>query len=415
MSIAIFEDKRIILGVTGSIACYKAIDLASSLTRAGAQVDVIMTEASERFVAPLSFRSVTGRKVYADMWSLDDHVQHVNLGEAANIFVIAPATAHTIAKIAIGLADNLLTVTALASRCPLMLAPAMDAGMYTHPATQANVTTLAERGVHFVGPVEGRMASGLMGIGRMVEPEELMGSIRYRLGREGLLRGKKVLVTAGPTREAIDPVRFLSNHSSGKQGYALAQAALDMGADVTLVSGPVKISNPVGSTLRCVTTADEMKEAVLGEMADTDVLLMAAAVADFRPESKQDQKIKKKRAEDGGLDVSWVSNPDILERVKEHREKSGRPRITLGFAAETENLLENAKEKLDKKNLDFIAVNDVGASDRGFGSDQNQVVLIGSDGRIIEMPLQSKSGIADSIMGVVAEALFSNTGIDDNG
>lgn len=415
MGTSVFEDKRIILGITGSIASYKAVDLASSLTKVGAKVDVIMTEASERFITPLSFRSVTGRKVFSDMWSLEDHVQHVNLGEAADIFVIAPATAHTIAKIAAGLADNLLTVTALASRCPLVVAPAMDAGMYTSLATQANVKTLLERGVQFIGPVEGRMASGLMGIGRMVEPAELMGSIRYQLGREGPLKGKKVLVTAGPTREAIDPVRFLSNYSSGKQGYALAQAALDLGANVTLVSGPVKIKCPVGITLSSITSAEEMSHVVLGEIVDTDILLMAAAVADFRPSSLRDHKFKKNQADDDGLDISWVSNPDILGQVKEQRGESGRPTITLGFAAETENLLENAKEKLEQKRLDFIAVNDVGAADRGFDSDQNEVVLVGSDGRMIEIPLQSKSGVADSIMGIVTEALFADLGKKDNG
>jgi phosphopantothenoylcysteine decarboxylase/phosphopantothenate--cysteine ligase len=415
MGTSVFEDKRIILGITGSIASYKAVDLASSLTKVGAKVDVIMTEASERFITPLSFRSVTGRKVISDMWSLEDHVQHVNLGEAADIFVIAPATAHTIAKIAAGLADNLLTVTALASRCPLVVAPAMDAGMYTSLATQANVKTLLERGVQFIGPVEGRMASGLMGIGRMVEPAELMGSIRYQLGREGPLKGKKVLVTAGPTREAIDPVRFLSNYSSGKQGYALAQAALDLGANVTLVSGPVKIKCPVGITLSSITSAEEMSHVVLGEIVDTDILLMAAAVADFRPSSLRDHKFKKNQADDDGLDISWVSNPDILGQVKEQRGESGRPTITLGFAAETENLLENAKEKLEQKKLDFIAVNDVGAADRGFDSDQNEVVLVGSDGRMIEIPLQSKSGVADSIMGIVTEALFADLGKKDNG
>jgi phosphopantothenoylcysteine decarboxylase/phosphopantothenate--cysteine ligase len=349
------------------------------------------------------------------MWSLDDHVQHVNLGESADIFVIAPVTAHTMAKIAGGLADNLLTVTALAIRCPVLLAPAMDAGMYTNPATQANVTTLLERGVHIAGPVEGRMASGLTGLGRMVEPAELLGSIRFRLGQDGLLKGKKVLVTAGPTRELIDPVRFLSNHSSGKQGYALAQAALDLGANVTLISGPVQIECPFGANLKSVTSASEMNEAVLGELTDTDVLLMAAAVADFRPESKLDQKIKKNRAEDVGFDISWVNNPDILEQVKERRERTGRPTITLGFAAETENFIENAKEKLDQKKLDFIAVNDVGSSDRGFGVDRNQVALIGSDGHIMEIPLQSKSAVSDSILRVVAEALISRIGTETNG
>jgi len=405
MNITVFRDKRIILGITGSIACYKSVDLASKLTQAGARVDVIMTEAAKRFITPLSLRSVTGRAVYSDMWSLDDHVQHVGLGERADLFVIAPATAHTIAKMASGLADNLLTVTYLAARCPILVAPAMDGGMYSNPATQANILLLEERGLRIVGPVEGRMASGLVGMGRMAEPGALIGHIRQELGRSGPLKGRRVVVTAGPTREPLDPVRFLSNYSSGKQGYALAQAAVDAGADVTLVSGPVHLKCPIGAALRQVTTAVEMGEAVLEEVAEADVLLMVAAVADYRPAKTLSQKMKKSQTAKTGLDLPLTSNPDILELVKVQRGESGWPRVTLGFAAETENLLENSQEKLVRKDLDIIVINDVSAPDAGFKVDTNQVVLMRSDGRMIKVPLQSKSAVAEEIIRVIVEIL----------
>lgn len=405
MDITIFQGKRILLGITGSIACYKSVDLASKLTQNGALVDVIMTEAASRFIAPLSLQSVTGREVYSDMWSLDDHIQHVNLGEGADIFVIAPSTAHTMAKIAHGLADNLLTITALAARCPILIAPAMDVGMYTNPATQANVDTLKERGLLFAGPAEGRMASGLSGLGRMLEPMEIMGHIRRALSSDGPLKGRKVIVTAGPTREALDPVRFLSNRSSGRQGYALSQAALDAGAEVTLISGPVQLNSPIGARMIQVNTAVEMSVAVLKEVADADVLLMAAAVSDFRPAELGKQKIKKAQALSGDLGLPLIGNPDILEQVKAQKAKTGHPLISLGFAAETENLMEHGREKLVRKTLDFIAINDVGSTDGGFSVDTNRIILIGSDGRLMNMPLQSKSAIAEEIIRVIVEAL----------
>lgn len=405
MDITIFQEKRILLGITGSIACYKSVDLASKLTQNGALVDVIMTEAASRFIAPLSLQSVTGREVYSDMWSLDDHIQHVNLGEGADIFVIAPSTAHTMAKIAHGLADNLLTITALAARCPILIAPAMDVGMYTNPATQANVDTLKERGLLFAGPAEGRMASGLSGLGRMLEPMEIMGHIRRALSSDGPLKGRKVIVTAGPTREALDPVRFLSNRSSGRQGYALSQAALDAGAEVTLISGPVQLNSPIGARMIQVNTAVEMSVAVLKEVADADVLLMAAAVSDFRPAELGKQKIKKAQALSGDLGLPLIGNPDILEQVKAQKAKTGHPLISLGFAAETENLMEHGREKLVRKTLDFIAINDVGSTDGGFSVDTNRIILIGSDGRLMNMPLQSKSAIAEEIIRVIVEAL----------
>ncbi len=293
--ITLFADKRLLLGVTGSIAAYKAADLASQLTQAGALVDVILTESATHFVTPLTFQSVTGRPAHTDLWaaSAEAHIAHVALAEQADLLVIAPATADIIARLAHGLADDLLTVTALAARCPVLLAPAMDGGMYAHPATQANLKTLAERGVVLLGPAEGRMASGLMGRGRLLEPEELFGHVRLALAQGGSLSGRRVVVSAGGTQEPIDPVRFISNRSSGKQGYALAQAALDRGALVTLVSGPSALAAPAGAQLVPVETAQEMAQAVLTASADADVLLMAAAVADFRPAHAAEQKIKK--------------------------------------------------------------------------------------------------------------------------
>jgi len=403
--ITVFKDRRILLGVTGSIAAYKSVDLASKLTQAGALVDVILTESAARFVTPLAFRSVTGRPVYDDMWSLDDHVRHVGLGEAANLFLIAPATANTIAKLAYGLADNLLTLTALAARGPVMLAPAMDGGMYDHPATQANLATLRERGVLIAGPAEGRMASGLNGLGRMLEPADLLGEARQVLARDGVLRGRRVVVTTGPTREALDPVRYISNRSTGKQGIAVAQAALDAGAEVTLIAGPVAEAAPYGARLIAVETTQQMGEAVLSCVGQADALLMVAAVADFRPESVSDRKIKKTESADWGLAIGLEKTLDILSAVKEQRDRTGFPRVVLGFAAETHNAFEYGRDKLLRKGLNFIAVNDVTADGAGFAVDTNRVVLLSSAGVVESMPLQSKTAVAERLIHHVAGAL----------
>jgi phosphopantothenoylcysteine decarboxylase / phosphopantothenate---cysteine ligase len=402
MPITILEKKRIILAVTGSIACYKAVDLASKLAQAGAEVDVIMTEAAQRFVTPLAFRSITGRPVYSDMWSLAEHVQHVQLGETADLMLIAPASAHTMAKLAHGLADNLLTVTALAARGPLLLAPAMDGGMYRHPATQANLHLLQERGAHVVGPAEGRMASGMVGLGRMVEPDELVGRIRLVLARQGVWHGRHVVITAGPTQEPLDPVRYLTNRSSGKQGLALAQAALDAGAEVTLITGPINTAPPIGARHVPVATAQEMCAAVLAAVKQADVLMMAAAVADYRPASTAPQKIKKSKEGQGALTIELAQNPDILAAVKEQKAATGYPRLTVGFAAETENALANGRDKLRRKGLDFIAVNDVSAADAGFAVDTNRIMLLSATGEVSEMPLQSKTAVAEKIVSRVA-------------
>ena len=402
--ITLLQDKKIALGVTGSIACYKSIDLASKLTQAGALVDTIMTGSAQRFVTPLAFRSVTGRPVFTDMWSLEEHIQHVSLGETADLLAIVPTTAHTLAKMAQGLADNLLLVTALAARCPVLVAPAMDGGMYEHAATQANVSLLGQRGVIFVGPAEGRMASGLIGLGRLPEPAELLGHIRLALGHDGMLAGCHVVVTTGPTREPMDPVRFISNRSTGKQGLAMAQAALDAGAHVTLVHGPIGEPMPVGVKQVPVETTQQMGDAVLEAVRDADALFMVAAVADFRPDQSSDKKIKKTDEQWGraiGLEVTL----DILDAVKRQREKIGYPRVALGFAAETHNAFEYGREKLLRKGLDFIAVNDVMAEGAGFEVDTNKVLLLSSAGVVEELPLQSKAAVAERLIYHVAQAL----------
>jgi phosphopantothenoylcysteine decarboxylase/phosphopantothenate--cysteine ligase len=401
-----FADKHIVLGVTGSIAAYKAADLASKLTQQGVLVDVVLTSSAEKFVTPLTFQSVTGRRAYtdADLWGGEAHVLHVGMGHSADLLVIAPCTANTFAKLAHGIADNLLAVTALAAACPVLVAPAMDGGMYSHPATQDNVRILKERGVLFVGPAEGHLASGLSGVGRMVEPAEVLGYIRLALGRNGPLAGRKVVVTAGGTQEPVDPVRVLTNRSSGKQGFALAQAALDLGADVVLIVTPTTsgLAEPVGARVVRVTTAKEMLAAVLAESADADLLLMAAAVADFAVTQAAPDKLKKR---DGIPQIQLELAPDVLAEVAGLKGKKGRPRVTVGFAAESRDLLENANAKLSSKKLDIIAANDISAPDAGFGADTNRVTLLFADGRREELPLSSKSEIADIIVARAASLL----------
>lgn len=402
----VLENKRIILGVTGSIAAYKTVALASSLTKAGALVDVILTDAASKLVAPITFSSVTGRMAYVDedLWKVDDHVLHIELGENNDVLLIAPATANTIAKMAHGMADNLLTLTALASRTAPLIAPAMDGGMYSHPATQENLDLLEKREVEIWGPAAGHLASGLSGKGRMLEPDQLLGHLRCWLGRNGILKGKKVVITAGGTQEPIDPVRVIGNKSSGKQGFAIAQAALDQGADVILISAPVTLAEPIGVNLIPVKTANEMAEAVFSESSDADLLIMAAAVADYKPTRNADHKIKK---DQGGLDVIHLERTvDILKEVANIREKKKNgPAVVIGFAAETENLLENAKSKLENKKLDLIAANDVSRQDRGIGSDKNQVILIWKDGQVRELPVMEKSDISDELIQEAAKLL----------
>jgi len=401
---SILSGKRILLGVTGSIAAYKAADLASKLTQAGAQVDVLLSASAEKFVTPLTFQSVTGRRAFtdADLWGSEAHVLHVGLGHTADLLVVAPCTANTLAKLAHGQADTLLTVTALAAACPLIVAPAMDGGMYDHPATQQNLETLRKRGVYLIEPAEGHLASGLTGKGRLPETPELIGHIRLVLGRRGLLAGKRVLVTAGGTQEPLDPVRVLTNRSSGKQGYALAQAAIDAGAQVTLVTTPTALTPPIGAEVIRVETARQMRDAVLEAFPACDALLMAAAVADFRPKRVAENKIKK----EGGIpQIELEATEDILKAAAGLRSEGKRKQVVVGFAAESQSLLENAANKLQSKKLDLIAANDISASDAGFSVETNRITLLFADGRRESLSLMSKSEAAEIIVERVAALL----------
>jgi phosphopantothenoylcysteine decarboxylase/phosphopantothenate--cysteine ligase len=398
-NIPLFHNKKIVLGVCGGIAAYKVADLASKLTQAGAQVDVILTESATKFVGPVTFAAVTGRAALtdADLWRHDQHVPHVQLGEKADLLIIAPATANTIAKLAHGQADNLLTVTALAARGPIILVPAMDGGMWSNAATQANIATLRERGFHILGPAQGRMASGLIGEGRMAEPIDILGCARVVLGAKGQLAGRKIVVSAGGTHEAIDPVRFIGNRSSGKQGFAIAQAAIDRGAEVTLVVGAAALLTPYGAQRIDVESAQEMCEAVLAACHDADALIMAAAVADFQAETKAEQKIKKTR-DTVELDIHLKRTPDILQAVKAQKETTGKPRVAIGFAAETQNLIDHALAKLESKGLDLVVANDVAAKDAGFAVDNNRVTLLDAGGGVEPLALMSKAQVAERVL-----------------
>jgi phosphopantothenoylcysteine decarboxylase / phosphopantothenate---cysteine ligase len=392
---SIFSNKHILLGITGSIAAYKAADLASKLTQSGALVDGILTPSAEKFISPLTIQSVTGRRVFTDseLWGGEAHVLHVGLGHSADLLVIAPCTANTIGKLAHGLADNLLTITALAMRSSILIAPAMDEGMFEHPATQENVRILSGGGIRFAGPDEGHMASGLTGRGRMVEPAVLLGHIRLALGAGGRLNGKKIVVTAGGTQENIDPVRMLTNKSSGKQGYALAQAALDAGGSVILVSAPTGLIPPVGARTIPVQTAQEMLEVVLAESAEADALVMAAAVADFRPKKIAENKLKKR---DGIPQIELETTPDILLAVASLGSR--KPGVVIGFAAESQDLLSNAKTKINSKKLDMLVANDISAPDAGFSIDTNRVTLLFPNEKQETLPLMNKSEVADAII-----------------
>ena len=394
--IALLQNKCIILGVCGSIAVYKAVDLTSKLTQAGALVDVVMTAAAQRFVSPLSFQALSGRPVYSDLWETDaggglpTHIAHVGLAESADLLLIAPATANTIGKLAHGLADDLLSLIALAARCPIAIAPAMDGGMYESPALRDNLEILRGRSVHLLEPEMGRFASGMVGLGRLPETATLIGQVRRILGAGGELAGQKLVITAGGTREALDPVRFITNRSSGKQGYAIAQAALDAGAEVALISAAQHLAAPVGAQLVAVDSAEAMHAAVLEHVADAAALIMAAAVADYQPLDISQQKIKKANDE---LTLPLTRTPDILMAVKQQREETGYPMIVVGFAAESQNLVENAAGKLQRKGLDLLVANDITAGDAGFAVDDNRVLVLDMDGGLHAIEKTSKASI----------------------
>jgi len=383
-------DKHVVLGVTGSIACYKALDLASKLMQAGALVDIIMSYGATQFITPLAFRSLTHRVVVTDTFDPDSEysVEHVALAHQADVIVVAPATVHCIAKLALGLADDPLTTTIVAAKCPLVVAPAMDGNMFDHPATQANLATLKERGAVIAGPGIGRLASGLSGVGRLLETPELLGHISYAMGKDGDLAGRTVVVSAGGTMEPIDPVRVITNHSSGKMGYALAEAARDRGADVVLVTAPTSLADPALVKVVQVRTAEEMGQAIQEHVTKADALVMAAAVADYRPTETAGQKIKKS---DDDLNISLAKTTDILKSAKGNF-------VRVGFAAESQNLVENAKAKVGSKNLDLIAANDITAEGSGFGSDTNKVTLIDRDLAVEELPLLSKYEVSNQIL-----------------
>ena len=397
--------KTIVLGVTGSIAAYKAAYIASQLTQAGAKVNVVMTKAATEFVTPLTFRAVTGRPVVTEMFSLSSEfsIEHVSLAEAAEIVVIAPATANIIAKLATGLADDMLCCTVLATNAPVLVAPAMEANMYANPITQDNLSKLKARNFIVVEPASGRLASGKEGLGRLADINDIMGTICQVLGEHGDLAGKHTVITAGGTQEPIDPVRYITNRSSGKMGYALAEAARDRGSEVTLITAPTSLIKPKGVDVVNVTTAEEMCQTVEGIAPKADVLIMAAAVADYRSVSKSEDKIKKQEA---GLTLELELTPDILCKVEGNF-------VRVGFAAESSDLVKNAKQKLQQKNLDLIVANDITASDSGFGADSNRVTIIDREGRADSLPLLPKREVADKVLDKVMELLAGKNGKDN--
>lgn len=411
-------NRRIIVGICGGIASYKAVELVSQLQQAGALVDVIMTEHAEDFVRSLTFATMSHRRVYADLWEPSGQAAetHIALAEQAELLVILPATANTIAKLANGIADNMLTAVALATRAPLLLAPAMYQNMYMHPATQANLALLRQRGAFIVEPLVGRLASGAVGLGRLPETATLLGAISMVLGRDGDLAGRRVVVTAGGTREPIDPVRYIGNRSSGKMGYALATEARDRGATVILISGPVVLGAPYGVELRAVETTMQMRDAVHIAVVDADVLVMSAAVADFRAATPAAQKLKKGRGgfDDGdGFSLRLARNPDILEELANTSERqtgnsgSRRHLVRVGFAAETNDLIANARAKLVGKRLDLLVANDVSRPDSGFGTETNKALLFHTNGTMEDLPVMPKTDLAAAIWDRVVSLLHA--------
>jgi phosphopantothenoylcysteine decarboxylase/phosphopantothenate--cysteine ligase len=385
--------KKIVLGVTGGIAAYKAVEIVSRLRKEGHEVRVIMTKAAAKFVTPLTFREISGNEVAADMWQEAKtwNVEHIALANWADLFLLAPATANIIGKIANGIADDMLSTTVMATKAPVMIAPAMNNNMYTNPVTQNNLSALKKLGYHLIEPDTGHLACGVEAVGRLPEPIFLVKKVQELLAPKKALTGVKVLVTAGGTREGIDPVRYIGNRSSGKMGYALAAAAARRGADVTLVSGAVNVAPPENVTFIKIETALEMRDAVLERYDNTDIVIKAAAVADYRPAEVWGQKLKK----DGDqLTITLIKNPDILKELGEKKTKQ----ILVGFAAETENLVLNAQTKLQKKNLDMVVANDVTAKGAGFDAETNIVKLIFQDSLVTELPQMAKQELAEIIL-----------------
>ena len=385
------EKPNIVLGVTGGIACYKALELVRLLVQDSCSVRVVMTREAAEFVTPLSFQTLSGSPVATDLFSLtqESEIGHINLADSADLLVIAPATANIVAKLAAGIADDLLTTVVLATQAPLLVVPSMNVHMLAHPMVQANLARLKEAGYHVMEAASGYLACGYEGKGRLPEPQAIADEIRALL-RPRDLTGEKIVVTAGPSREPLDPVRFISNRSSGKMGYALARAAARRGAQVVLVSGPTALAPPEGVRTVPVVTAEEMRAAVLAEFDSATAVFMAAAVADYRPRSSAGNKMKR-----GGdaIRLDFVPNPDIVAELGGRKNAQ----VVVGFAAETESLLENARGKLHRKNLDLLVANDVTREDSGFDVDTNAVTLLDRDGTVTPLPVMSKDAVADHI------------------
>lgn len=387
------KDKKIVLGVTGSIAAYKIAALASMLKKQGADITVIMTRNATNFINPITFETLTGNKCLIDTFdrNFEYSVEHVALAKQAQVFLIAPASANVIAKVANGIADDMLTTTFLACSCPKIIAPAMNTHMYENPILQDNLKKCRHYSMEILTPAEGYLACGDTGAGKMPEPERLYQAIEHAISHEKDLAGKKILVTAGPTREAIDPVRYITNHSTGKMGYALAKQAMLRGADVTLVTGPVELTPPPYVHVVPVTSAKDMFDAVTAVSDEQDIIIKAAAVADYRPATVASEKVKKS---DNALSIALERTDDILKYLGEHKKDS---QFLCGFSMETEHMLENSRAKLVKKNLDMIAANNLKIKGAGFGTDTNIITLITPDG-VTELPLMSKEAAADAIL-----------------
>lgn len=392
--------KKILLGITGSIAAYKSLSLVRDLKATGVDVRVVLTHAAERFVPPLTLQVFSGHPVQTDLFEAQNEMAHVCLSQEVDLVLIAPVTAHFIAKMATGLNDDLLSSILLATTVPVLIAPAMDLGMWSHPATQDNISILKKRGVEIIGPEVGQLASGKTGIGRFSDPEKILKQVRTTfLKTQPHMVGESVLVTAGPTQEAIDPVRFISNRSSGKMGYAIAETAKKWGANVVLISGPTALPVPEGVKLIQVRSTEEMRVAVNRQLPETSLVVMAAAVGDYRPRHTASEKIKKTGT---GYTIALEETPDILAE----RPEGPEGQIVVGFAAETENIIENAKKKLKTKRLDLIVANDVTAEGAGFDVDTNIVHLIDREGKITSYPRLPKQHVAEQILKAVLDIKY---------
>jgi phosphopantothenoylcysteine decarboxylase / phosphopantothenate---cysteine ligase len=397
--VTVWAGRHVVLGVSGGIACYKSCILARRLVDAGARVDAVLTEGAAEFVRPLTFEALTGRPVLSSLWEPGGALSHIRFGQEADIIIVAPATAHLIARVAQGLADDVLTALLLARTAPLLMAPSMNDEMFANVVTRANIDSLQRRGVAIVGPETGALAEGPSERpGRMSEPETILAHAA-RLVRAGNLAGKRVVVTAGPTREPIDPVRVVSNRSSGKMGYRVAEVAWERGADVVLISGPTALAAPVGVTLRLIDSTRELEAAVRAELPTADVLIMAAAPADYRPSSPSDRK---RSRVDGALAIPMEPTEDILGSTRDQRKKGS---VMVGFALETGDAMAKGLDKLERKHLDLIVVNDALEPGAGFEKDTNRVALLGRDGSRRILPLQSKREVAENILDVVEQTL----------